>query len=187
MKYVGMNEVVFDAQNVAFHGLGNCHGIVYVNNNGLFAYHLPGVLQQNRVAAFAYFVTHHANGGGPGLGLYGYCPTNRFNTGDKGHKTEMKLFAAALNYTGKIRGHRWNVEQLNWPTTFVDVYHNQGHIMNSIEKFEDIKENGNNLDAVNHQSVHINQYAAPQPVPANWVAQVVVRTGTPTFFLAHDL
>jgi hypothetical protein len=185
MKYVGMNEVVFDPQNVAFHGLGNCHGIVYLNSNGLFAYHLPGVLQQNRVTAFAYFVTHHANGGGPGLGLYGYCPANRYTKGDKDHKAELQIFAMALNYAGRIRGHRWDMG--NWATTFVDVYHNQGHIMNSIEKFEDIKENGNNPDPVNHQSVHIGQNAVAQPIPANWVAHVVVRTGQPKFFLAHDL
>jgi hypothetical protein len=48
MKYVNMHEVAFDQISVAFPGLGNCHGIVYVNNHGLFAYHLAGDPVANR-------------------------------------------------------------------------------------------------------------------------------------------
>jgi hypothetical protein len=187
MKFVGMQEVVFDDTNVAFPGLGNCHGIVYVNNLGLFAYHLSGNPRPNRTAAFANFVSTHPNGGGPGLALYGYCPTNRHPKGDKAHKTELKLFAAALNYTGKIRGHRWNVEQLHWTTTFVDVFHNQGNIMCSIEGFDDFKENGPNPSPANHKSVWIGPTAPPFPIAKDEVTLLVSRKGRPSFVRASEL
>jgi hypothetical protein len=93
-----MNEVAFDAASVVFPGLGNCHGIVYVNEFGLFAYHAFGVPQDSlgRHEAFASFVRNHIQGGGKGVCLYGACPSNRYTTGDKEHKAELKIIADAL-------------------------------------------------------------------------------------------
>jgi hypothetical protein len=185
MKYVDMHVVAFDPQNVAFPGLGNCHGIVYVNANGLFAYHLAGMPTPTRTAGFIHFVTNHPNGGGPGLGLYGFCPSNRFD--DPGHKAELQPFATGLNYTGRIRAHRWNIEQLGWGTTFVDVYHNQGSIMSSIEKFEDIKETGPNPWPADLRYNGLNAGALAVPVARAECTLYALRTGKPTFFLPHDL
>jgi hypothetical protein len=186
MKYVDMQEVAFDKQNVAFPGLGNCHGIVYVNNNGLFAYHLAGVPVASRVTAFGNFVSTHPNGGGPGLALLGFCPTNRF-ANDKEHKTELQQFATALNYNGKIRGHRWDIKILGWNTTYVELSFNQGVIMSSIEMFEDIKEKGANPEKANHKSVHIGSAALAVPIDRDEVTIVVLRTGKPTFVNAAEL
>ena len=182
MKYVDMQEVAFDPQTVAFPGLGNCHGIVYVNDVGMFAYHLSGVAASNRIKAFANFVSAHPNGGGKGRGLYGLCPTNRYTLGDKEHKAELKLFAKALHYDGKIHGHRWNVEQLHWHTTYVEVHFNDGPLMFSIEGFDDTKQKARNGSPSDHKSVWLNAGALPNPVPKDEVTVLVVRTGRPVFF-----
>ncbi|MBE0619975.1 MAG: hypothetical protein IH605_05240 [Burkholderiales bacterium] len=186
MKYVGMWEVAFDENNVAFPGLGNCHGIVYVNDDGLFAYHLAGTRKQYEIDAFAHFVTAHPHGGAAARGLYGYCPTNRFTGGDREHKAELKLIAAALNYNGKIYGYRWDIEQLGWGTTFVDV-HFKPAFMSSIEKFEDIKESATNPSPADHKSAHLNPNAPSVAVNLDDVMVYALRTGTPTFFSAKEL
>ncbi|WP_137179032.1 hypothetical protein [Roseomonas sp. AR75] len=184
MKYVGMQEVVFDQQNIAFPGLGNCHGIVYVNANGLFAYHLSGDPRPVRTAAFGQFVANHVNGGGPGLGLIGFCPTNRFGS-DAGQRGELQPFAAALNYNGPIRGFRWNIAALGWGnmgTTYVDVYFNQGAIVCSYERFEDVKEPlAPNPEPANHQSVLLGPMAVAAPIALAQVTPFALRTGVPSF------
>ena len=186
MKYVDMQEVVFDTNNVAFPGLGNCHGIVYANDDGLFAYHLSGEFRQNRVDAFAHFVAAHAHGGAAARGLYGYCPTNRYTEGDRAQKAELKLVAAALNYNGPIYGYRWNIEQLGWGTTFVDV-HFKPTFMSSIEKFEDIKKKEPNPSPADHKSVFLGPNAPGVAVNLDEVTVYALRTGTPAFFNAKAL
>ena len=69
MKYVDMNEVAFDHNSIVFPGLGNCHGIVYCNEYGLFAYHAYGNpdKSEGKHQAFASFVLNHLQGKGKGI------------------------------------------------------------------------------------------------------------------------
>jgi hypothetical protein len=138
MQYVHMNEVVFDSTTLAFPGLGNCHGVVYVNEYGMFGYHAAGdkLNSAGKADAFALFIRNHTQGGGKGIGLYGYCPTNR-NTSDKAHKEELKMIAAAIRFDGKLLGYRWPMEKLGWGTTYVECQFNGGVISTSIEGFND--------------------------------------------------
>lgn len=127
MKYVNMNEVAYDANGIAFPGLGHCHGVVYQTSNGLFAMHIYGGVQETEAKAtlFGDFVRGHLQGSGAvGSHLYGLCPANRFTgTGTAGQKAELKLCADALGYTGPIEGAMWNLGTLGHgaQTTYVEV------------------------------------------------------------------
>jgi len=156
VKYVDMNEVAFDPTSVVFPGLGNCHGIVYVNDFGLFAYHAYGNPEDSRGRheAFGSFVRNHIQGGGKGVGLYGACPTNRYTTGDKGHKAELEIVAEALKYKGKIKGCRWDIERLHWRTTYCEYQYNRMEVTIQIADFSSGKAyRGANPSGFNHKSV----------------------------------
>ncbi len=186
MKYVNMHDVAYDQQCVAFPGLGNCHGIVYVNSLGLFAYHLAGVVRDERVAGFANFVSNHVRGGGQAMGLYGFCPSNR-HSDDRAHKQELKQFAQALNYNGQLWGFRWDQGTIATPTTYVEMTFNGGATMMSYEAFEDVKETDTNPSPPDHQSVHACHNGNANPQPANNVIVFALRTGKPQFFNAQKL
>jgi hypothetical protein len=156
MKYVDMNEVAFDPTSVVFPGLGNCHGIIYINEFGLFAYHAYGIPQdsQGRHEAFGSFVRNHIQGGGKGVGLYGACPSNRYTYGDKDHKAELKVIADALKYTGKIKGCRWNIEKLGWRTTYCEYQYNRMAVTVQVADFSTGQSyRGANPSGFNHKSV----------------------------------
>jgi hypothetical protein len=126
MKYVNMNEVAYDANAIAFPGLGHCHGVVYKTSNGLFAMHIYGGEQETPAKAtlFADFVKANVQGNAAvGSRLYGLCPANRFTgTGKAGQKAELKLCADALGFTGQIEGAMWNLADLGVgaATTYVE-------------------------------------------------------------------
>ncbi len=156
MQYVDMNEVAFDAQSVVFPGLGNCHGIVYVNTSGLFAYHAYGnpVDSRGKHEAFASFVRNHLQGGGRGLGLYGACPTNRYTNGDADHKAELQIIADALKYTGKIKGCRWDIAKLVWATTYCGYERAGTEVTIRIGNFTNgVSNRGSNPSGFDHKSV----------------------------------
>jgi len=158
VKYVNMNEVAFDAASVVFPGLGNCHGIVYINEFGLFAYHAYGIPHDSlgRHEAFASFVRNHIQGGGKGVCLYGACPSNRYTTGDKEHKAELKIIADALKYSGKIKGCRWNIETKGWKTTYCEYQYNRMEVTIQIADFTGLDLHqvmGANPSSFDHKSV----------------------------------
>ncbi len=156
MKYVDMNEVAFDETSVVFPGLGNCHGIVFVNTFGLFAYHAYGNPADSRGKheAFGSFVRNHQKGGGQGLGLFGACPTNRYTNGDTDHKAELAVIAEALKYKGKIKGCRWDIEKLIWRTSFCGYERTGTDVAIRIANFSSGTSNrGSNPSGFNHKSV----------------------------------
>jgi hypothetical protein len=150
-----MHEAAFDQTSLAFPGLGNCHGIVYMNGTGLFGYHMAGATSAARVTAFGLFVSSHPNGGGPGICLYGLCPTNRYAMNkDSAHKAELKDVADALGFKGKLKGYRWNVQELGWGTTYVEIQYNQGVPGFTIESFtNDGGILGKNADHMNQRTL----------------------------------
>ena len=187
MKYVDMQDVAFDQQNIVFPGLGNCHGVVYVNDQGMFGYHLSGIPKQNRLDAFGDFVRRHPSGGGAGKALYGFCPTNRFVRGQQEHRDELRQIAAALGFTGRILGYRWDQGQVGTGTTYVDVSFNRGAIMSSYESYRDEKQTGRNEAKPDHKSVLLGNGAPAQPIEKDEVIDFALRSGTPTFFHATAL
>lgn len=156
MKYVDMNDVVYHASSVAFPGLGNCHGVVYHTNSGLFAYHAAGNPQDSagKAEAFAGFVSNHSIGNSTvGACLYGFCPKNR-HSADGTHKAELQIIARALKFTGPIKGYRWDMASLGWSTTYVEVTLNHGAIAVTIEDFTSQPyTSGVNADALGHKFV----------------------------------
>lgn len=130
MKYVNMNEAAYDLQDIVFPGLGNCHGVVYVTNQGLFAYHIYGAPGDSgeKATLFAAFVKqHHIGRNALGAALCGGCPANRCaNAADTKPEqlAELLVFANALGFNGNIWGATWNTAALGWATTYCAVGHN---------------------------------------------------------------
>ena len=138
MRYVNMNEVAFDANAIAFPGLGNCHGVVYQTNGGLFALHIYGAdhSTQNKAPFFGDFVRRHRVGAGAvGQRLYGFCPKNRYVGGNAAQKAELQVCATALGFTGPIHGAMWDTGQLQWGTTYVECTLAGGVVQARIENF----------------------------------------------------
>ncbi|MEA2726149.1 MAG: hypothetical protein QOF70_624 [Acetobacteraceae bacterium] len=111
MLYLSEREVGWDPELIGFPSIGGCHAIVYVTSGGLFGFHNYGGSANNtwqdRAEAFANFVRSH-DYNATGSRLYGvafvlekrgYSPPQVENW-----KGELKTFAAALGFTGKIRG-----------------------------------------------------------------------------------
>ena len=165
MHYVDMNEVVFDSTSLAFPGLGNCHGVVYANEYGMFGYHAAGNPQDSagKAAAFGSFVKNHAQGRGKAVRLYGLCPKNR-HPGDAGHKAELKVIADAIGFTGKFWVGRWDMAALGWGTTYVEVQFNQNAVTAIIEDFtRGLRIEGANPAWPNHKYVSQSR-TAPGPL-----------------------
>lgn len=141
MKYVGMNEVVFDQTSIAFPGLGNCHGIVALTNLGMFGYHAAGnpLQSEGKARAFANFVENHAMPQGI-VALYGLCPNNRYDINanqNAQHQSELDMIARNLSFQGDIKGFRWDSNRDFWDTAYVAVERNQGNPSFTIEDFSD--------------------------------------------------
>jgi hypothetical protein len=122
MKYVNMNEAAFDITDIAFPGLGNCHGVVYVTSQGLYAYHIFGSPQDSKARAdmWGSFVSNH-RATIAGVALLGACPSNRFANDATQQKAELQLFADAVHFTGPIFGCMWNTQALGWATTYCEI------------------------------------------------------------------
>lgn len=138
MKYVNMNEVAYDATSIVFPGLGNCHGVVYQTNVGLFALHIYGADHStpNKAPFFGDFVRRHRLGAAAiGQRLYGFCPTNRYIGGAAAQKAELQVCAAALGFAGPIEGAMWNTAVLAWGTTYAECNLVGGAIQARIENF----------------------------------------------------
>lgn len=138
MIYVNMNEIAFDANSVVFPGLGNCHGVVYQTNVGLFALHIYGGDQNtpNKAPFFGDFVRRHRLGAtSVGQCLYGVCPTNRFGGGAAAQKVELAVCAGALGFAGTIRGAMWDTAHLGWGTTYAECNLVGGAVQVRIENF----------------------------------------------------
>lgn len=166
MKLVDMNEVVFDQAQLAFPGLANCHGVVYVTDVGMFAYHAAGNPDdsEGKAAMFGSFVKGHRHRGAQGLGLFGYCPTNRHDK-DSSHKRELKMIAGHLGFEGAPRGFRWNVATLGWHSTYLDVVFNAGVIVVTIENLPNPRQitEHNNDDWQDHKYVSQAKYKPDDP------------------------
>jgi hypothetical protein len=163
MKYVNMNEAAFDPDCIVFPGLGNCHGVVYVNASGLFAYHIFGHADGSlsRIGAFGMFVRNHVNGGAKGVCLYGACPSNRFTNGDKDHKKELKLVAEALKFDGPIKGCRWDIAKLHWGTTYCEYRCNRMKVTILIEDFTGgTFQRGANNNSLDHKILNQQTYSS---------------------------
>lgn len=112
MRYVGEHEVACDADTLGFPSISGCIAIVYVANGALFGYHCFGGFQQAaRATGFANYINAHFLKG-PGTRLYGVTFASGSHSRGYGTngwqdawKTEVQLYAAALGYTGKIRGY----------------------------------------------------------------------------------
>jgi hypothetical protein len=171
MKYVNMNEVAFDPDSIVFPGLGNCHGIVYVNENGLFAFHNYGdpLKSKGKIGAFGMFVRNHPNGQAKGLCLYGACPSNRHSK-DKSHKEELKWVAEAIQFSGPIHGCRWDIAKLGWGTTYTEFRCNRTKVTIWIENFtgcDDNNQESANTDNISHKFVK-QALAHPQTGETAW-------------------
>jgi hypothetical protein len=123
MKYVNMHEAAFDPQDIVFPGLGNCHGVVYVTDHGLFAYHIYGQPKDSPEKArdFGRFVAQHPHGqNAKGKALCGGCPSNRYypTTIGQEQKAELVLFADALGFKKHIWGNTWDTHANGWGTTY---------------------------------------------------------------------
>lgn len=124
MKFVNTNQAAYDTQDIVFPGLGNCHGVVYKTDKGLFAYHIYGAPGDSgeKATLFAAFVKHHRIGhDAVGDALCGACPSNRYaDTNDTKPEqlAELRLFASALGFTGSIWGASWNTAAKGWQTTY---------------------------------------------------------------------
>lgn len=159
MKYVNMNEVAYDANQIVFPGLGNCHGVVLQTNNGLFGFHIAGsdLRTTNKAPYFAQFVQNHPNGGnGVGVRLYGVCPDNRYPNGVTGHRAELQEIANALGFNGPIEGAMWSMQQMAWGTTYVDCSLNGSEVWVRIENFTAAPiQTGANLNPVDQQRIDV--------------------------------
>src|SRR5262245_43096963 len=154
MKYVDMDEVAFDSASVALPGLGNCHGIVYVNDYGMFAYHARGNPWDivGKIEAFGMFVRNHAQGGAKGVCLYGACPTNRHPEGDRDHQKELMMVADAIRFGGPIKGCGWDLKKLGWTTTYVEYQLNRTEVTIQIADFSSgTSQRGSNKNALSHK------------------------------------
>jgi hypothetical protein len=129
MKYVDMNEAAFDPTDIVFPGLGNCHGVVYCTDQGLFAYHIYGAPADSaaRAAEFARFVAnHHLGRAAVGGALCGGCPSNRYaaqNNPGPEQRAELGVFASAVGFGGALWGATWNTAALGWGTTYCAFAH----------------------------------------------------------------
>ncbi len=139
MKYVNMNECAYDANGIVFPGLGNCHGVIYQTNVGLFALHIYGAdhATPNKAPFFGDFVKRHVQGANSvGQCLYGVCPTNRYGVGgNAAQKAELQVCATALGFTGPIRGAMWDTALLGWGTTYAQCDLAGGAVQVRIENF----------------------------------------------------
>ena len=139
MKFVNMNEVAFDPDTIIFPGLGNCHGVVYQTNVGLFGFHIYGADKStaNKAIFFADFLKWHQKGNSAtGQKLYGVCPSNRYFTGAlASQQAELKVVAKALGFTGPIEGAMWDTAKLGWSTTYTDCTLVDGKLNVAIQDF----------------------------------------------------
>jgi hypothetical protein len=70
MIYLCEREIGFDAAEIGFPSVLGGRAIVLVTGGGLFGCHLNGSLNAGKKAAFGNFVTGHAQGSAPRMGLY---------------------------------------------------------------------------------------------------------------------
>lgn len=190
MKYVDMNEVVFVSGRLAFPGLGNCHGVVYVNQVGMFGYHAAGnpLDSEGKADAFGSFVKTHNRGGAAGVCLYGACPTNRHGK-DKDHKAELKMIAKAIGFDGPLRGYRWNMAQLGWGTTYVEFRFQQMAVSIFIEDFSNgTAQAGNNAKWQDHKyvsQVKVLSNPLDNNSPQQMTSKITVRSTVTTAVTRH--
>jgi hypothetical protein len=112
MLYLSENETGFDSEGIGFPSIDGCLAVVYLTQNGLFGYHSYGGATPSawlpRASAFRDFVTQHQFGRSAGCRLYGAAFLNRRGYNPPSPRVwgnELKAFAAALRFRGKIRGY----------------------------------------------------------------------------------
>jgi len=159
VMHVNMNEVAFDPNSIIFPGLGNCHGVVYQTNVGLFALHIYGAdhATPNKAPFFGDFVKRHRLGAtAVGQRLYGVCPSNRYVNGAPDQKAELQVCASALGFNGPILGARWDTAQLNWGTTYAECTLVGGAVQVRIENFTGgHSAMGANADMLDHKLITV--------------------------------
>jgi hypothetical protein len=161
MQYVNMNEVAYDATDIIFPGLGNCHGVVYQTNVGLFALHIYGNPDNtpNKAPFFGSFVKGHRLGAtAVGRRLYGLCPSNRYGGVNGAQKAELQVCAAALGFAGEIRGAMWDTAQRGWRTTYVECNLVGAAVQVQIENFTTgTSATGGNPSSFDHKTITVTQ------------------------------
>jgi hypothetical protein len=112
MLYLSEHEMGFDPNAIGFPSIDGCLAVVYLTQNGLFGFHCYGGATPARwlplAAAFRDFVTQHQFGRSVGHRLYGAAFLNRRGYNPPSPQIlgdELKAFAAALRFRGKIRGY----------------------------------------------------------------------------------
>lgn len=112
MLYLSEREMGFDSDAIGFPSIDGCLAVVYLTQNGLFGYHCYGGAIPTRwlplASAFRDFVTQHQFGRSAAYRLYGAAFLNRRGYNPPSPRIwgdELKAFAAALRFRGKIRGY----------------------------------------------------------------------------------
>ena len=117
--FLAENQYGFSNTSLGFPSISACRAIVYHTSRGLYGFHQASGAHDTKFERFgkkfAGFVD--GQGGGTGLNLYVAAKVgagSSYSLGDKGaleHLAEMKAFASALDFQGKIRSydlsHKW--------------------------------------------------------------------------------
>jgi hypothetical protein len=110
MIYLSELEVGYDPELIGFPSIDACMAIVYVTDRGLFGFHNFGgdTREKWRLRAnkFREFVGNHDYASRAGRRLYGatYLGSRGYTNPQEDWKAELKTFASALGFSGKIRG-----------------------------------------------------------------------------------
>lgn len=150
MKLVNMHEMVWSKDLIAFPGLGNCHGIVYATTGGMFGWHLAGVAMPDYYTELRKFITKNSHSiGVEPICILGACPTNRGT-----NKQELKDFARAIGYKGKVEIYKWDIEAKGWTSTYVLVTRMSSEISVAIAEFnQDNEKRGANPSGFGEHAV----------------------------------
>ena len=120
MIWLGEREVGFDLNAIGFPSIDGCHAVVLLTDTGMWGFHNFGGSGASSFAersqSFAAFVSQHFLTRGVAKHLYGTSFHNKrgWAGADKlaAWKDEMKAYAAALPYTGKVSG--YNLDKMGY-------------------------------------------------------------------------
>jgi hypothetical protein len=114
MKFLLENEMSFSPVMLGFPSIQGCHAIVYQTRSGLYGYHNAGGSRDEdfpiRAGLFRQFVSNVGALGETGTRLYGVTFVSNNQRGYSGVPKErwlmeLKAFATALGYGGRISGY----------------------------------------------------------------------------------
>ena len=113
MIWLAEREVGFDINAIGFPSIDGCHAVVLLTDTGMWGFHNFGGSGASSFAersqSFASFVSQHFLTRGIAKHLYGTAFHNKrgWSGADKlaAWKDEMRAYAAALGYSGKVSGY----------------------------------------------------------------------------------